>query len=334
MVKTYTPSGEERPLANYLEKEMRNRGFSAEIDGAGNVVGRKGSGSRTILLAGHMDTVPGEIKVETKQGALYGRGSVDAKGSLATFIHAADNWEVAEGWTLYVIGLVEEESSSRGAHFIAERYQPDFVVIGEPSDWQGITVGYRGSINVRYVREQPLTHRGTSETLPVEGAVEFYNRVKKNYEAGGDGGFHGVSVRILELHTGEDPFKDSVNMKLQLRIPVGFEASEVAEHLQELAGSANLTILDKVNAIRSEKNNSLVRSFLSSIRDHGGKPKFKVKTGTSDMNVLGNRWEVPIIAYGPGDSDLDHTPNEHLQLEEFEKACEVLTTALKELTKQ
>jgi LysW-gamma-L-lysine carboxypeptidase len=46
------------------------------------------------------------------------------------------------------------------------------------------------------------------------------------------------------------------------------------------------------------------------------------------MNVVGPVWRCPILAYGPGDSALDHTPNEHLSLEEYARAIDVLEHAL------
>jgi [amino group carrier protein]-lysine/ornithine hydrolase len=49
-----------------------------------------------------------------------------------------------------------------------------------------------------------------------------------------------------------------------------------------------------------------------------------LKSGTSDMNVVGPVWQCPIVAYGPGDSALDHTPNEHLSVDEYWKAAQVV----------
>ncbi len=54
-----------------------------------------------------------------------------------------------------------------------------------------------------------------------------------------------------------------------------------------------------------------------------------VKTGTSDMNVVAPVWGCPIVAYGPGDSTLDHTPNEHLPLHDYWQAVLVLEQALR-----
>ena len=53
-----------------------------------------------------------------------------------------------------------------------------------------------------------------------------------------------------------------------------------------------------------------------------------MKTGTSDMNVVGPVWGCPILAYGPGDSRLDHTPNEHVSVAEFLRSVEILRSVI------
>ena len=85
--------------------------------------------------------------------------------------------------------------------------------------------------------------------------------------------------------------------------------------------------------MRAEKNTPVVRAFLKGIRDAGGTPRFKMKTGTSDMNILAPVWGCPVLAYGPGDSKLDHTPDEAMDLEDFARGVNVLTTALNQLAR-
>ncbi|MEJ2737953.1 MAG: M20/M25/M40 family metallo-hydrolase [Anaerolineae bacterium] len=74
-----------------------------------------------------------------------------------------------------------------------------------------------------------------------------------------------------------------------------------------------------------------MRAMLRAIRAEGGRPRFKLKTGTSDMNIVGPAWGCPIIAYGPGDSSLDHTPYEHIEIEEYLRAIDVVEGALQTL---
>ena len=88
---------------------------------------------------------------------LYGRGAVDAKGPLATFVAAGaalgDAWARSQDLRLVVVGAVEEEyATSKGARAIAARFDgvndriPDACVIGEPSSWQRVTLGYKGRL--------------------------------------------------------------------------------------------------------------------------------------------------------------------------------------------
>ena len=58
-----------------------------------------------------------------------------------------------------------------------------------------------------------------------------------------------------------------------------------------------------------------------------------LKTGTADMNVVGPVWQCPIVAYGPGDSTLDHTPNEHVTIEEWQRSVEVLVAMLRRVVR-
>ena len=88
-------SREEAEASAWLVSQMRRAGYDrAFVDEAGNAVGELGppDAARTLVLLGHIDTVPGNIPVRiesTPDGdVLYGRGSVDAKGPLATFVAA------------------------------------------------------------------------------------------------------------------------------------------------------------------------------------------------------------------------------------------------------
>jgi LysW-gamma-L-lysine carboxypeptidase len=103
-------------------------------------------------------------------------------------------------------------------------------------------------------------------------------------------------------------------------------------HLRALAGDADVQFAGDEPAYRAPKNTALVRAFLASLRAHGASPAFRLKTGTSDMNIVGPVWNCPILAYGPGDSGLDHTPHEHVSLVEFGRAIAVLQDALARLS--
>jgi LysW-gamma-L-lysine carboxypeptidase len=103
--------------------------------------------------------------------------------------------------------------------------------------------------------------------------------------------------------------------------------------LEAVAGDAKVERFGfAIPAWKCEKNTKLVRSFLSGIRSQGGEPRFVYKTGTADLNIVAPVWQCPSVVYGPGDSSLDHTPNEHIELDDYEKAVNVLAEALSRLT--
>jgi LysW-gamma-L-lysine carboxypeptidase len=113
-------------------------------------------------------------------------------------------------------------------------------------------------------------------------------------------------------------------MDVDLRLPPSIDPDEIEARVRAESGGTEIEIHEKLPAVRSGKSSPLVRAFLRAIRAAGGQPRFAVKTGTSDMNVVAPVWQCPIVAYGPGDSSLDHTPNEHIDLDEYLRAIDVL----------
>jgi [amino group carrier protein]-lysine/ornithine hydrolase len=329
-------STHEQAAVDYLVRQMHALGYDRAFrDDAGNAVGMIGNGARQIVLLGHIDTVPGVIPVEIRDGKLYGRGSVDAKGPLATFTAGAALAGAQPGWQIIVIGAVEEEyTTSKGAHYAATQYQPELCIIGEPSSWDRITLGYKGRVLLDYTRRRPLAHTARPEPNAIEQAVEFWNAVKTyaaQYNADKERAFDQLMPSLRAIHSSDDGFHEQAEMTLGFRLPVELPPDALKTALVPFADAAELRWRGEELAYRAEKNTPLARIFLNSIRDVGGKPSFVYKTGTSDMNVVAPIWNCPICAYGPGDSALDHTPEEHLPLADYEKAIQVITTVLRSL---
>ena len=130
-----------------------------------------------------MDTVPGDIAVRIEDGILHGRGAVDAKGPLATFIMAGAQADLQPGTRLVIIGATEEEAAtSKGARFAATQYQPDLCLIGEPSGWDGVTLGYKGRILIDYEYAQAMSHTAGQDSGAAEVGIAWYNKLSATIE--------------------------------------------------------------------------------------------------------------------------------------------------------
>ncbi|MCY3834063.1 MAG: [LysW]-lysine hydrolase [Chloroflexi bacterium] len=332
LVSIASPSCQEAEAARFLTGWMREHGYDeAYVDEVGNAVGRIGSGPRQVVLLGHIDTFAGFPPVRQEGRLLYGRGAVDAKGPLCTFAVAASRAKLASDVQVIVLGAVEEEAAtSRGARYALTQYKPDFCVIGEPSRWDRITLGYKGRLLLDWRWEGGLSHSAGEAPSPAERALSYWQEIKMHCEHHNqniDSLFARLGASVRDINTWQKGVNGVAQMTVGFRLPPGIEPETIAEKFPAQDG-ATVSARGAERAFTGDRNSALCRQFRRAIRRNGGKPRFVYKTGTSDMNVVGPGWACPIVAYGPGDSALDHTPDEHIHLDEYGRAIDVLTMAL------
>ncbi|HXN91130.1 MAG TPA: M20/M25/M40 family metallo-hydrolase, partial [Candidatus Sulfotelmatobacter sp.] len=269
MVSIPSVSTQERELGQWLVTRLRGMGFAAKRDEVGNVVAFWGSGPREVLLLGHMDTVPGIIPVRREGQRLFGRGAVDAKGPLAAAITAVARQPAGATCRFTIIGAIEEEGSSRGARHLVNRRPPDQLVILEPSGWDAVTLGYKGSLKVRYRLSQPMGHGAGPNESAADRAIAFVRRVQDHAATHGEGlgTFERLDARILRFHADHDGFRDTAAMTVGFRLPPNFDVPSFQQELEQWAEGAELRFEYADAAVRAEKNTPVVRAFLKGIRD-------------------------------------------------------------------
>jgi LysW-gamma-L-lysine carboxypeptidase len=322
LVSIDSPSGEEREAAERLAAFFESHDREVWLDDVGNV---RAPADDRLLLTSHVDTVPGAIPVRIEEGVLWGRGSVDATGSLCAMAVAAVETGVS------FVGVVGEETDSRGAwHLIEDREAPDAVVNGEPSGWDGITLGYRGMLAGTYVATSESGHTSRPDPNAIQHAIRWWNRVERAFEPSEDEEwgpvFERVTTKPVAVEGGTDPDGLSVSATLdgQFRVPPDTTPDEVREVADGLLEEGTVNWGRPIPPVMASPRTELARAFRVAIRGEGGDPRLLRKTGTSDMNVYASAWDCPMVTYGPGDSDLDHAPDERLELAEFDRSIAVL----------
>nr|BAV57462.1 LysK [Streptomyces sp. SANK 60404] len=330
MLEIPSPSYSEGELAAFLVDSMRQLGFTAGVDEAGNAVGEivRGDGP-TVMLLGHMDTVTGDVPVRATDGRLYGRGAVDAKGPLAAMICAAAK---ATGFTgrVVVVGAVEEETSlSRGAVHVRRTHpRPDALIVGEPSGWSTVVLGYKGKLDLTYHVECEATHPSNPAPKASELAAACWAELLDLLGPDAGHGSFDQPGPTLESISGD---LTSASAEFSIRTPPGFDSDKLVTRLRERVTDGRIEVVNTVGAVRVGRTDPVVRALSAAIRAQRVRPTMKVKTATSDMNTLAEDWNIPMATYGPGDSKLDHSDQEHIVLTDYLQGIEILMDTLSDL---
>jgi len=235
-------TGEERACAEQLVTFFEAHDREAWIDEMGNVRAPADDG---VLLTSHIDTVPGDIpvKVESRPTAevgwggsdepdagelevLWGRGSVDAKGCLASMAVVA----VRTGASF--LGVVGEEVDSRGSRHVIEtrESEPDAVINGEPSGWDGVTLGYRGILSGTYVATSESGHTSRPDPNAIQDALDWWSRVEERFDHDPyEPTFEQVTAKPVQVEggTSEDGLSVEATLDVQLRVPPSMTVDEV-----------------------------------------------------------------------------------------------------------
>jgi len=339
-------SYDEHEVVRYLVEWCRERGIEARIDEAGNLVAERGEGPRTLLLLGHADTVPFNwpVRWESTGGdggeggdggdgkdqapVLHGRGSVDAKASLIAFLEVLADTPVPDGWRLRVVGAVEEEvSSSKGAFHARDHYPADAVVVGEPSGSGALTLGYFGLFKLRVTVTVRSGHSAGFQALSApDHLTDSLARIRRAVLKEADDALSAV----IDLSCSATTESQTATAILNFRVPPMADLDALrAAAVDAVGDDVRITFLRATPGCSGGRTSPLAKAFGRALNRRDIRPRFLLKKGTSDMNTLATTWRgVPMVAYGPGDSALDHTAEERIGAAEYRRGRAVLRDAV------
>lgn len=263
-------SCEEERVIRRIEREMDKLGFDeTTIDPMGNLIGRVGSGSRSIALDAHIDTVDvtDEDQWQTdpfdpvvKDGCVFGRGTTDMKAGNASSVYAAALLKrsglLPDDLSLYVTATVQEEDCDGlcWQYIVNEdKLRPDVVVITEPTSLS-VYRGQRGRMEIEITTEGVSCHgsapaRGVNAVYKMADIIEDVARLNqklKPHEPLGKG-----SVAISQIRSTSPSLcavADGCTIHLDRRLTAGETEETAVAELEAMVSvrkaEAKVTVLE------------------------------------------------------------------------------------------
>ncbi len=348
----YTPSRSEGALANMIKDRcVTDLGFEqANIDSVGNVIAVKGSGSPTILLCGHMDTVPNKVPVRIENGFLYGRGASDAKAPLISMLMASSEFQKNSG-TLVFAGVVDEEGNATGVKQLVKNkdLDLDYAIFGEPSGINNITISYKGRLAIRLTCDVLESAHASAPWLSknsIEEIYEFWNAIKLEIQRIGtcEKKTDSISCSLTEIAGGSshNVTPQKCRITIDIRVPTNTNCQKVLDSISKVVDrvskdkgvKAAFRVEDFTEPFEAEHSSPLVRALsLAIIEKYRKRPILLRKTGTGDMNILGNTFQIPVVTYGPGDPHSSHTIDEHVNIQEYLDSVDIYFKAISHISR-
>jgi acetylornithine deacetylase len=262
----------------------------------------------TIVLSTHFDCVPAFFPSRIEGGRLHGRGSCDAKGTLAAQVHAAERLRAAGERRVGLVFVVGEERGSDGAktanaHPLAAGCR--FLVNGEPTSSQ-LATAHRGVLRIRMVATGRAAHSSHPELgeSAIDKLLDALMLVRRlDLPADPVLGRTHYSIGLIEGGIAPNVISPHASAELLFRI-VG-EGARVRELLRPVE---NLVDVDEVLEVPAVKLH-LVPELETAVFPY-----------TTDIPLL-NRWGTPLLL-GPGSVHVAHTAEEYVEVAEVRSAVD------------
>ncbi|HEX5733683.1 MAG TPA: ArgE/DapE family deacylase [Blastocatellia bacterium] len=320
---------------SYYEKEP----------GRTNIVGRIGAGRRSIGFVSHMDVVPpGEMdqwntppfEPTILDGRIYGRGTLDDKGSFACAYSACKAF-LAEhkdfDGTIYLIAAADEELGSElGIIYLVEEcgVKFDVAIIPDGGRMDLSIYGEKGILWIELASRGIQAHGSTPELgrNAIVPLAELLAEIKSlDLGASYDQAFDGWTMNVGTISGGSstNTVPAMARATIDFRLPTGITKQQVMSKIDEKIEAVRRRSPDAELAARvlhetephlSDKNSVVIRSFDQAARRLGLPMNYETFGGNTVAKNLFFAGITSVVHY-PGDDKLAHVPNEFVIIDEL-----------------
>jgi succinyl-diaminopimelate desuccinylase len=314
-------SGSEGPLADAIEAALRRLPHLAVHRDGNVVVARTALGrAQRVVLAGHIDTVPvaGNLPSRVQAGLLYGCGSCDMKAGVAVQLRLAALVAEPGRDVTYVFYDCEEIEAERNGLLGISRSRPellagDFAVLMEPTGGV-VEGGCQGTMRAEIRAGGKRAHSARSwlgiNAIHEAGRILDVLRAYQAREPDVDGlAYHeGLNAVGISGGVAGNVIPDECVVTVNFRFAPDRSAAGAEAHLREVFAGWEVAVTDAAGGARPGLADPAVASFVTAM---GGTPRAKLGwTDVARFDTLG----VPAVNYGPGDPQLAHRADEHVEI--------------------
>lgn len=352
------PPGQEETAALVLHRFFKDYGLFSELDyvkpGRPNLICRLGGRSPkpVLMFNSHLDVVPAEeglwatppFAPKVIGGTLYGRGSCDAKASLAAmalaFVELGKVYEQLGGTLLFTAVMGEERGAIGSKHLVAKGLTANAVIIGEPTGGK-VVVSHKGRIEVTIEVEGMAVHASEPDKglNAIYGAARVLDEVERYAGALAHRGhpMYGkptVAATAIYADTGNhNTIPGKCRIILDRRISPLEQAETVVKEInaivfrtvEDYGIKVRVECRRGAEAARTDSDEAIVQILRqAAYRTTGFLPDLAGFEATCDMYVF-SRVGIPVVVYGPGSivGNHCHGVNEFITINEMVKAAKI-----------
>ncbi len=274
-------------------------------------------GEPKVTLSTHIDTVPPFFASREDDEHIWGRGSCDTKGIIASMIFAVRDLLETGHSNLALLFVVGEERNSAGALVAAKSPRGSkFLINGEPTE-NKLALGSKGALRLELVASGRMAHSAYPELG--ESAIE------KLLDA-----LHAARRVSLPVDNILGPSTLNIGTISGGRAPNVIPDHAQAELFIRLVDSGDATLEAMQQAVNGKV---AVREALRiPAKLLGSLPGFEttVVSYTTDIPALGDAWGQPYLI-GPGSIHVAHTLEERIPKAQILEAVQIYKRMVQQL---